>query len=358
MSSTLTTDEKVDKIITFLQKLYGSNFLDPSGDAEVKPLPTEGTVKEGGWGADKDPHKWKIVNMRDRPVLFKLVDEAGKNVATDFTTKETAQYYIDYHKYIWKGETETEPEGPGPEGPEPEQPEQPEPEQPTSAEGETVTKDGVKVPVAIIGEFNYTVREDWRDGGARFNQTGPGSTSLVTVGYFTATGDGGDETSSKVLMGRHTGNAGDPDSYMGGGYDLGISTNGKKPRMRAENPHPKYTDTLSDPILSKDGLSFVGKWRGMMTIVRQEKEGVRIEWYQDQGDNETKPANQWVKLYEYFDTGQIAKIKKSCFEGNLFPIRDLKHCKGTNQTVWRCDETPGLKQKWIASAKIAGKVGA
>ncbi len=345
----LNTDQKVDKIVEFLTKIYGTNILDPEGHGEVKPIPSEGFVKEGGWGGDKNPHKWKIVNMKDRPVLFKIIDEAGKNVATDFTTNQTAQYYIDYHKYVWQGETEPEGPGPGPEEPEPE----PKPEEPQ--EGASITKDFVQVPVQVLGEFDYDVREDWRDGGARFNMKGPNSTSLVTVGYFIADKDGGDEVSSKVLMGRHTGEPGEPDSYMGGGYDLGISVNGKKPRMRAENPHPKYTDTLTSPVVAKDGLSFVGKWRGMMTIVTQEKEGVRIEWFQDQGDNETKPANSWIKLYEYFDTGQIAKIKKAGFEGKLFPIRDLKHTKGTNQTVWRIDETPGLKQKWLAVARIKGK---
>lgn len=352
MSTTtaLTTDEKVDLIIKFLTKRYGPHILDPTGDAEVKPKPVEGFIKDEGkgWGANKDPKTWEVVNMKDPPVLFKIIDNKAINVATNFSTKETAQYYIDYYTSIFTGSQDEKPQEPEPEP-------EPEPGEPPAVAGESVTKDGVKVPVKIIEGWNYSVREDWRDGGARFNQTGPGSTSLVTVGYFTASADEGDEVSSKDLMGRHTGNAGDPDSYMGGGYDLGISVSGKKPRMRAENPHPKYTDTLENPILSKDGLSFVGAWRGMMTVVTQEPEGVRIEWYQDQGDNETKPANKWVKLYEYFDTGQIAKIKKSGFEGNLFPIRDLKHTKGTNQTVWRIDNTPGLKQKWIASAKIAGK---
>jgi hypothetical protein len=126
--------------------------------------------------------------------------------------------------------------------------------------------------------------------------------------------------------------------------------------MRAENPHPVYTDTLENPLVSKDGETFVNKWRGMMTIVNQEKEGVRIQWFQDQGENETKPSNQWVKVYEYFDTGQIAKLKNGDFEGKCFPIRNLDHTKGTSQTVWRIDNTPGLKQKWCAVAEIEGKI--
>jgi hypothetical protein len=52
------------------------------------------------------------------------------------------------------------------------------------------------------------------------------------------------------------------------------------------------------------GLSFVGKWRGMMTIVTQETKGVRLQWFQDQGDSESKPANKWVQIYEYLDNGK------------------------------------------------------
>jgi hypothetical protein len=59
--------------------------------------PTEGNEKSGG---NKDPNTWKVVNMTDNPALFKVTDDADKNVATDFTRKEIAQQYIDYHKSV------------------------------------------------------------------------------------------------------------------------------------------------------------------------------------------------------------------------------------------------------------------
>ncbi|MDQ4073669.1 MAG: discoidin domain-containing protein, partial [Thermoproteota archaeon] len=64
------------------------------------PKPTEGVVLHGGWGANPDPDTWSITNMRDKPNLFKVVDNTGRNVATDFTSRETAQGYIDYYKYL------------------------------------------------------------------------------------------------------------------------------------------------------------------------------------------------------------------------------------------------------------------
>lgn len=336
--STLSLEEKVNRVIRFLEYIHGPDVLNEHG--EIKPKPSEGFVKPGGWGASDDPTSWKLTNMRDKPALFKVTDSAGKNVATDFSSKQTAQQYIDYHKSIYDEEK------PEPEEPEPE----PEPEQPTP-EGSSTTKDGVIVPVAIKGAWKYTVKEDWRDGGARFNMPGAG-TSNVMVGYFTATEDGGDEVSAKDLMGRHTGSAGDPESYMGCGYDLGCPVGGGKPRMRAECPHPKYTSTLKDTEFVGNALSFVGKWRGMMLVCQQESTGVRLVWYQDQGDNETKPANKWVKIYEYLDDGKIKKLSGGGFEGDIFPIKNLDHTKGTAQCVWRIDETPGLKQKWLAVAEI------
>jgi hypothetical protein len=64
------------------------------------PKPTEGVVLHGGWGANHDPDTWSVTNMRDKPNVFKVVDNTGRNVATDFTSRETAQSYIDYYKYL------------------------------------------------------------------------------------------------------------------------------------------------------------------------------------------------------------------------------------------------------------------
>src|SRR5207344_931771 len=82
-------------------KLVGVDTPDP----EVPPVvtdptkPTEGKVKEGGWGANLDKKdEWKVVNMKDFPEQFKIVDAAGKNVATNFKTKEVAENFIAYFK--------------------------------------------------------------------------------------------------------------------------------------------------------------------------------------------------------------------------------------------------------------------
>lgn len=222
----------------------------------------------------------------------------------------------------------------------------PEPTPQPTPVGSSTTKDGVVVPVKIKGAFDYTVREDWRDGGARFNMKAAGL-QLVMVGYFTATKDGGDEVSAKVLGGRHTSSA----KYQGCMYDLGAPVGGGTARMRCECPHPTYTSTLKGPQVIKAAAvdSIVGSYKGFMVIVTQEAGKVRLKWFQDVGPNDTKPANKWKSIYEYLDDGK----NLDGIDSKFFPIKNLDHTEGTAQNTWRIDATPGLKQKWCAIAELA-----
>ena len=205
--------------------------------------------------------------------------------------------------------------------------------------GSSTTKDGVTVPFKIKGEWDYEYETNERDGGARYNMNAAG-TSLVMVGYFTMSG-GDDDVAAKLLGGRHTDSA----PYEGCVYDPAIQTDNGQPRLRAECPHPDYTGNL-DLDFSKQGISYHGKWVGTMAVAIQEQNGVRIQMFQDQGDNEVRPANQWVKVLEFFDDG----TKVSGIEGaDRFPIRELPN---NAQNTWRIDESPGLQEKWLAIAEI------
>jgi hypothetical protein len=89
---------------------------------EVITRPTEGVVLHDGWGGDVDPDNWKVAPMKDKPELFKVVDNAGKNIATDFSSQATAQQYIDWFK-INENPDEQDPQpGGGGTEPEPSQP--------------------------------------------------------------------------------------------------------------------------------------------------------------------------------------------------------------------------------------------
>jgi hypothetical protein len=64
------------------------------------PKPTEGTVKEGGWGGNQDPDTWQVTKMKDDPNKFKVIDNNGKNIATEFTTEANATGYIKYYEWV------------------------------------------------------------------------------------------------------------------------------------------------------------------------------------------------------------------------------------------------------------------
>jgi hypothetical protein len=99
--------------------------------------------------------------------------------------------------------------------------------------------------------------------------------------------------------------------------------------------------------VSERGIGFMNKWVGMMAVALQEQGGVRVQYWQDQGNNESSPANEWKLLYEYFDTGQDKG--DGGFDNSKFPLRSLP---GSAQNTWRIDESPGLKEKWLAIAEI------
>jgi hypothetical protein len=114
LSSNLTTEQKLDKIIEFLETVYGPNIIGDKPEPQPPIVkPAEGTVKEGGWGAIENPNTWKVVKMRDYPDLFKIVDAPGKNVATNFTTEAIAEQYIKYFKSQWEQDDDPQENEPG-----------------------------------------------------------------------------------------------------------------------------------------------------------------------------------------------------------------------------------------------------
>jgi len=342
-TSTLTLEERFNRLLKFLTGIYGPNIIDDHEPPVTKPA--EGFIKDDGkgWGANQDPDTWSITKMTKFPNLFKIVDSEGINVATDFTSEITAQAFIDWSQSTDNDDQPTDDN-------EPDIPSVP--EEPTTA-GESITKDGIKVPFEIEGNWDYTVKEDWRDGGARFNMICPG-TSVVIVGAFTGTG-GSDERSPKLLMGRHTDNKGNNEHYMGCGYDGGIPIKGGFPRLRLEGPHNKYTSALKKFITRKEAKSCINQWVLNMAAAIQEEKGVRFLIYEAKSiQSGDKPISDWEVIYEYLDDGTEAKelTGKDGLDLKHFPIRNLDHTKGTAQSVWRVDATPGLKQKWLAVAKV------
>lgn len=58
----------------------------------------EGYIKPGGWGANADPKSWKVSPMKNPASDFKVVDDMGVNVATNFHTVIAANTYVTTHQ--------------------------------------------------------------------------------------------------------------------------------------------------------------------------------------------------------------------------------------------------------------------
>jgi len=300
--------------------------IDDGGNPDPEPpntdptKPTEGTIKEGGWGADLlKKNEWKVVNMRDHPEQFKVVDGAGKNVATNFTKKETADNFVAYfqtHEFPPKEDNPPTPEpGPNPE--------------PTPG-GNGVDKFGTKLLLADGSVVEYKYRENFRDDGKRFDLNVGDWPQSEAQGYFKFTKDPvDDEVSIKWSEKSHSGSN---DVQC---YDSGVSIQTGDTRLRFENPHPNYSGNLG----KGKGVPLNDKWIGYKGTKVVNSDGtVTIELYQDTGDNETKPSNQWKKIFSYTDS----KYKRT----------------GAHPYVTLRVDDPGkngqknLEARWISVAKI------
>lgn len=75
-------------------------LIDLSGKLEPGPNqePDSGFVKPGGWGANANADLWVTAKMKAPADWWKVVDDKGVNVATNFKTQDEAQKYITDHK--------------------------------------------------------------------------------------------------------------------------------------------------------------------------------------------------------------------------------------------------------------------
>lgn len=276
----------------------------------TKPTkPTEGTIKPGGWGANTDVATWKIVNMKDDPKLFKVVDSTGVNVATHFSTKDIAQQFIDYMKSQPKPDEPTEPTEPG-----------------------TGTPSAFGVTSLFGNGTVYTnPKLNNRDDGKRRDFVNVKTPSVEITGYFALTSPIDDEVSGKWSTLNHSG------SNITNCYDLGVKTTGGRSRFRFEQKHPEYTGNLAEgqtpaPVLGD-------KFIGYKFIKRVVGNNVNLQIHVDTGDNEgDTPANQWKKIFDFTDT----KYNRTEVQPYATIRIDDPAKKGLKQ----------LKEKWIHCQEI------
>lgn len=205
-------------------------------------------------------------------------------------------------------------------------------DQPPQPPGTSTTKDGVTIPFKVK-EFKY----DHNDRGTRYDFRHGSGTSMVMIGYFKTSGN--DDVSAKILGGRHSDSA----KYDGCCYIPAINTSSGGGKFRVECPHPDYGDVDLD--FEGNGKGYNNGFVGTMAVAIQKPDGVIIQMWQDQGDNDgDKPANEWVKVLEVFDDGNKAR---GIDGADRFPLRELPD---SAQNTWRIDTNNDAK--WLAVGEL------
>jgi hypothetical protein len=307
---------------------------DPDPDP-TKEKPKEGTIKEGGWGGNVDPKTWKVTEMRNPSDQFKVVDDKGVNIATNFTTMQFAQNFINYF-LVNPFPPEEEEQGEGGTGGGEQEPGGGAGGNGGSGGGDVVVgkgkdKFGSQLLVSDGKEVEYAIKDNLRDDGQRFDGDVGDWPQSEATGYFMFTKDPvDDEVSIKWSEMKHSGSN---DVQC---YDSGVSIKDGKARLRFENPHPDYSGNLG----SGQGTPMkAGKWYGYKGAKIVNSDGtVTIKLWQSVGDNETKPANDWKEIFSYTDK----KYKRTGAHPHVTFRVDDPDKKGQ----------PNLRKQWLSVAKI------
>ena len=143
------------------------------------------------------------------------------------------------------------------------------------------------------GAVRHDHSKNFRDDGKRFDFSINSSSQYVSCeiyGYFALSNPPDDEVSGKMGGGRHSGNS---DSRC---YDMGIDCRTGDTRYRIESPHNDYSSGVS----GGKGVGMSSNFIGYKFVKRNVGSGaatkVSIEIWQDTGNNQSTPSNQWKKV--------------------------------------------------------------
>ena len=200
------------------------------------------------------------------------------------------------------------------------------------------TQDGNGVFILYTNDDN--IRTNFSSPGnsdsMRWDSSNP-PINMEMTGYFFKSSPSSDTVSCKIRGGRHTDSA----PRDGCCYILQPPTNGGTFEYQIECPHPNNHDC--SPSFAGNCLS-MGAWRGYKAIVWNTTNNcVHWECWQDQGNNSSSPANQWVRV------GWHTDCSGSC--GNIdSPL--LRPKGSTSQATFRIDENSGTQGKWLSIVQL------
>ena len=307
--------------------------FDPVAKKCIPPkLPDDGR-EQFHKGASRDTSTWRVVNMLDDPSLFKIVDNANVNVADEFHTKENAEQFITYYKWLALKQGKCKEQGKEFDPVKNECIEPP----PTCPEGQVwdpVQEKCVDIPPPT-GDVKMIYTPTGKEAEFKFKSSNSGRAQWVAAtgecyvnqevtGYLfiNEVDNMGEEVSMKLRGGPHT----DRDNNLGCCYIIGIEYGGKV-NSQIECPHPNNSG-MSSKVITPNilGNNITKKWFGIKGIVYLEGDHDKIEcWIDPDGLIDGKPANNWKKFWETTSTKFTGK------------------CNGKNENMayFRLDDIPG-----------------
>ncbi len=306
---------------------------DPTPGPDIDPIkPIEGTIKPGGWGADLvNKSAWKVVNMKNPPEQFKVVDAAGKNVATSFTNQQEAEGFITYfqlHEFPPKDINPVPTPGPTPEpGPTP------------TPDTKELDSFGVK-KIYPDADSKRVLTNPKIDPKIRHYASGAPDDNSIECTIDTKDKSFRDMEATVVIKNKGMEHH-DRFSYklrgpahkdnQGWWYIFETSTDGKwtNESFQIEKPHPKYFkygNKITPLFNIGQDLRSANIGIKAITVNRtvNGKEGVHLEqWVNlDPLTTDGKPKNEgWQKYMEVDDVGQFDKGLMLECEGTLVTMR-------------------------------------
>ena len=293
---------EIKDIDIILKPVNGPPVPDPDPNPQQPPTET-GTVKPGGWGGNQDPKTWKATNMKKPKDQFKVVDNKGINIATNFTTKEAAQAFINWSVGHAPPPIDPPPVDPGNPPPTP-----------------TGTKDQFGIlkiaPDKPNGKTNTSFELEEKERNYESGKPSEWSVeytadlgeklSDIEVTYYCKINgfktNEADNISTKILGPSHS-------DGVGRSWYIGeLATDGSSSKtLMTETPHPVYFDNNQKALFTV-GESIVGKWVGikMVTYLINGGKDRRLEMWLDWPVSDiANPPNNWRMYWGVDDTGQL-----------------------------------------------------
>ena len=176
--------------------------------------------------------------------------------------------------------------------------------------------------------------EDFRSDSYRWDFVNLSTefTSMEATVYLAWSNPSDDEYGWTLAGGEHH------DGSTVNAYHLGVDNNSGATRLRGEEEHPDYFEIMDGDKAVALSSKFVGN-RG---IKRNVADGVLLEIWYDDGDNESKPSNNWKRALTYVEKEQNWRNPPSDYmvlfrmdEGSLSGIKTNGGIFGQSRTVIR-----------------------